>query len=98
MFTPDDKGPPSHPSASAMDSGLRTRSGPGSMAMVCGRSQRVVHERRTTRVDFYGIDDGGPAVYTTTPCDLPDCCLAAPSAPRSFGGELRKLLAGLVGL
>ena len=95
MSTPGSKAAATHPSDGTADSCLRARSGPGQLAVVCGRNQRVLLERRTARVDFHGIDEGGPAVVATTPCDLPGCCVAAPASALSFGAELRKLLAGL---
>ena len=78
------------------DNCLRARGGPGTLVLTCARNQRLLFERSTPRVNFYGVDDSPSAQVTTTPCDLPDCCQNAPKAAPSFTSELRKLLAGLV--
>jgi hypothetical protein len=78
------------------DNGPQTRSGPDALELRCARSAQLLSERRTARVDFYGIDEGGHTRHAAVPCDLPDCCMTAKRAPTTVLGELRSILAGLV--
>jgi hypothetical protein len=96
MTSPLSKNSAALPPAATKDSGPKVRSGPDALELRCARSAQLLSERRTARVDFYGIDEGGHSRQSTMPCDLPDCCMTATRAPATVLGELRKLLAGLV--